>query len=135
MVFRLMFHIILISLGFSVITMFFGFFAGWSYLEVFLYIFTNILVFFLYLEIVIHDLSIAKQNRELDPKKEWLSFEKYLYREVYTVSDILVMLFYLPIWIVELIAYASYFVIKTAFKQLKKCGNMVVYAKKSKNKM
>ncbi|MBP1308979.1 hypothetical protein JOD82_001999 [Paenibacillus sp. 1182] len=134
MIIRL-FHSILISLGYSFIAMFLGFFVGWSYLEVCLYIFINILVFFLYLEVVIDDLSIAKQNRELDRKKEWLSFEKYLYKEVYTISDILVMLFYLPIWIVELIAYASYFVIKAAFKKLKKCGNMVVYAKKSKSKM
>ncbi|WP_263560716.1 hypothetical protein [Paenibacillus polymyxa] len=90
-----------------------------------------------YLKLVIDDVETVMMNRfrkkenpfgGIDP----LSFQKYYYKEAFTIADILVILFYLPLWVAAFVVYVLYLVACFYFRQLVKLLSTVVYVKVKK---
>ncbi|WP_348623363.1 hypothetical protein ABFT51_20740 [Paenibacillus peoriae] len=90
-----------------------------------------------YIKLIIDDISTADMNRFYTKRNELsnvepLSFQKYYYKEAFTIADILVMLFYLPLWVAAFLVYVLCLVAFFYWKQLVKLLRTVVYVKVKK---
>ncbi|MGG1670012.1 hypothetical protein ACIFOE_05045 [Paenibacillus sp. NRS-1783] len=73
---------------------------------------------------------LAKWEKSYRKSNEELSFMFYYKKESYRVLDILVMIYFFPLWLIYGIAYVSYVAGKWMFEKLKSIMNITVFTKK-----
>ncbi|AHM67470.1 hypothetical protein PPSQR21_038320 [Paenibacillus polymyxa SQR-21] len=133
-------HLILLSIPFTLLfsLWFYGFCdLQYSFFLILPLVFIGFLIATFYIVCVLEDIDTVSSNRfyiargELD-SVEPLSFQKYLRKDVYTLADVLVILFYWPLWVAAFVVYVLYLVACFYFRQLVKLLSTVVYVKVKK---
>lgn len=133
-------HLIVLSIPFTLLfsLWFYGFCdLQYSFFLILPLVFIGFLIATFYIVCVLEDIDTVSSNRfyiargELD-SVEPLSFQKYLRKDVYTLADVLVILFYWPLWVAAFVVYVLYLVACFYFRQLVKLLSTVVYVKVKK---
>ncbi|MBP1308978.1 hypothetical protein JOD82_001998 [Paenibacillus sp. 1182] len=89
-----------------------------------------------YTRLILGDMTTAEENRfykEDHPLRrnriEPLSYQKYYRKNEYSIADIFVMLFYLPVWMLYMVGYLIRFVARYVRKMIITFINIKVYVK------